>query len=343
MSRLEPGRDRSTLLYDERSLQLVVLNSCARCGTRVASPAPARRRGNTRPFRQFGCGPADLWGSCPCPTRSAPTPPDRRHHPTCASPTGRRRIAVIPGGAEVPQRRHRCRRRPGRPDGTDCARHRGAVLGREDGAVLNLCVLRQFQRRQVVEYGVNGRSVVAPDRSPCPAGHAALEPDHVGRPLRVRDRPHLDGSADRCHLRRRLDSDQRGGHGSALGLAVAVCRPLSRTTARYSSDVPGSSGLTSWNTRYGAVSSVPIEPPGAVADPRVERHLVERRAVDLAATCMRPSRLRGRRRRAERDRRRRPWNAGSAPPTRRRPPKAAGPSRVSLRSAPGSPPRAPTP
>jgi hypothetical protein len=38
---------------------------------------------------------------------------------------------------------------------------------------------------------------------------------------------------------------------------VLVCFPLSSTTARYSTGVPGVSADTSWNTRYGALSSVP--------------------------------------------------------------------------------------
>ena len=50
-----------------------------------------------------------------------------------------------------------------------------------------------------------------------------------------------------------------GGAIVVLSTALArLWRALSSTTARYRTVVPGSMSATSWNTRYGALSSVPM-------------------------------------------------------------------------------------
>jgi hypothetical protein len=49
-----------------------------------------------------------------------------------------------------------------------------------------------------------------------------------------------------------------GGTVAERERLVRVCLRLSSTTALYSTRVPARRPLTSWNTRYGALSSVPI-------------------------------------------------------------------------------------
>ena len=123
---------------------------------------------------------------------------------------------------------------------------------------------------------------------------------------------------------------------------MRVCPALSSTIARYCTRVPGASSATSWKTRYGSLSSVPIVLPLAVADLGLERHLVERVAVDVRARPRARSRARRRghgrarptgARAAARDARRR---AGRRPPTAAA--RDAQPPVASVRSRPGPSP-----
>ena len=53
-----------------------------------------------------------------------------------------------------------------------------------------------------------------------------------------------------------------GGTVVPRAALVDVCPPLSNTTARYWTGVPACRSLTSWNTWYGALSSVPTDVHG---------------------------------------------------------------------------------
>ena len=150
------------------------------------------------------------------------------------------------------------------------------------------------------------------------AGDAALETHHVGGPLRVGHGAHLDGAAHVAALGGRLDGDDRRRHAwRRVPRWSTVCPPLSSTTARYCTGVPACSPLTSWNTWYGALSSVPTDVHGPSADLGVERHLVERGAADVRGHLHAAAGLGGRRRRVQRHRRAPRASGGCARPRRR--------------------------
>ena len=193
-----------------------------------------------------------------CPTRSAPAPPGRPRRPTCAGPTAGVGV-VVAGRAEVPQLRRSQRRagiahRPRRrsrpsPSAGSIARYSTAVPGGQ---------VRAASGRRTP---CTPATCVGADRRPRAAGDPALERDHVRRPLRVGHRAHLDA----CRARRcprpaprwsatAAAPRPRAAAGSAGCARRCPARPRGTAPA-----CPADTRATSWNTWYGALSSVPIE------------------------------------------------------------------------------------
>ena len=181
--------------------------------------------------------------------------------PEVQAPAVRER-SVVPGGPVVVDDRGRDRRLH---DGhrARVARHRpprgvaSAPRGRSTRRPVR-------QARRVVEDRVDGRRVC---RVPIAVNGPPLTErwnvtDVVGVVGR-RDRADLDGPAHAAVLRRRLEHDRRrrdpcccGRRSSACG---ARCRARRRGTGRSS---PARCRTTSWKTRYGALSSVPMSRHG---------------------------------------------------------------------------------
>ena len=86
---------------------------------------------------------------------------------------------------------------------------------------------------------------------------------HVRGPLRIDDGPDLDRPAHAAALARRLDGHQRRRHAAPRTRLVAVWpRVVEHDGPVLRRRAGGAGRSTSWNTWYGAVSSVPIERHG---------------------------------------------------------------------------------
>ena len=191
------------------------------------------------------------------PTRSGPAPPGRPRRPTGAGPSRRSRR---PAGSSARSRSSAAGRQRSTVR-TALVDRRAVGLGqRRRGSAIGVPGARP-SARDVVERRVDGRRVVgARPASTAPPCDAALERDDVRRRAPGRRR-RAASTVPRtlAALGRRLDRQLRRGHRGVCGVARRACgRALSRTTARYSHGVPGGKRATSWKTRYGALSSVPM-------------------------------------------------------------------------------------
>ena len=197
-----------------------------------------------------------------CPRRSAPAPPGRPRRPTCAGPSRRRSRRPAGSSAAWPS----VSRRPGAADRAAPRSSPAVPSGSASTARYSTGVSgRQVQRRQVVE-----RRCTPATRSRCrsrvhgAAGDPALDRARRGWPARGRP-PRAPRPCRGRRCPRRAPRSSPAARGTVADRERAGRGVAARCRARRPGTAPAcrpAAPLTSWNTWYGALSSVPIERHG---------------------------------------------------------------------------------